>query len=249
MWDRPDLLNAAAGALCAAAAALALYAGTLALVRLPAFALREVRVVQPAAHVTPAQVEAIVRGLQGNFFTLDLAAARAAFGKLPWVRRVAVRRYWPDRLDVTLEEHVPLARWGDGALVNTQGEIFAGAYGGALPVFSGPAGTAKEIAIQYAYFRRSLATIGQVPAQVRVSPRRAWEVKLESGLTVELGREQIEARLERFVAAFGLTVGKLGRRIDYVDLRYPNGFAVRVPDLPVEKAPQRGKRGRAKAHA
>lgn len=250
MWDRPEVLNALANALYGAAAALALYAGGLAFVRLPVFPLREVRLMEPAAHVTPAQVESTVkRELRGNFFTLDLAVARAAFEKLPWVRRVAVRRHWPDRLDVTLEEHVPLARWGDSALVSTHGELFAGAYDGALPAFSGPAGTVKEIAIQYAYFSRSLSAIGQVPAQVQVSPRRAWQVKLESGLTLELGREQIEARLARFIAAYGRTIGTLERRIDYVDLRYPAGFAVRVPDLPVEKSPRRGRRDRARTGA
>jgi cell division protein FtsQ len=245
MWDRPDLLNALASALFGAAAALVLYAGGLAFVRLPVFALREVHVTDAAVHVTPAQVESMVRReLRGNFFTLDLGAARAAFEKLPWVRRVAVRRHWPGRLDVTLEEHVPLARWGDSALVNTHGEVFEGAYDGALPVFTGPTGTAKEIAIQYTYFRRSLAAIGQVPAQLQISPRRAWQVKLDSGLTLELGREQIEARLARFIAAYGRTVAKLGGRIDYVDLRYSNGFAVRVPELPLEKSPRRGRRTR-----
>src|SRR5262249_69241 len=150
-------------------------------------------------------------------------------------RRADVRRHWPDRLEVTLEEHVPLARWGNRALVNVHGEVFEGAYDGALPVFNGPAGTAKEMAIQYEYFRSRLAPIGQPPAQLRIAPRRAGQVKLESGLTLELGREQIEKRLARFVAAYERTAVKLGRRIDYVDLRYPNGFAVRIPELRSER--------------
>ena len=232
MWDKPELLNRVATALYGAAAALALYGAGLAVIQLPLFPLREVRVVDVAPHVTPEQVEAIVkRDLRGNFFTLDLAAARAAFEGLPWVRRVQVRRHWPDRLDVALEEHVPLARWGDTALVSTNGEVFEGEHAGPLPVFNGPAGSAKEIAIQYQHFRRSLAAIGQAPLLVKVSPRRAWQVTLDSGLTLELGREHVEARLARFVAAYERTVGSLGRRLDYVDLRYPNGFAVRIPEL------------------
>ena len=238
MWDRPELMNPLASVLYAVAAALAVYAGTLAVVNLPVFPLREVRVVQPPVHVTPGDVEAVVRGeLRGNFFTLDLAAARDAFERLPWVRRAAVRRHWPGRLEVALEEHVPLARWGERALVNTHGEVFAGAYDGALPLFSGPAGTAKEIAIQYEYFRRALDEIGLAPGELRVSPRRAWQVKVENGPTLELGREQIEARLARFVNAYGRTVARLERRVEHVDLRYSNGFAVRVPELGREKAP------------
>jgi len=203
---------------------------------------REVRVLEVPAHVTPEQVEILVkRELRGNFFTIDLAVARAAFEGLPWVRRGQVRRIWPDRLDVALEEHLPLARWTEGALVNIHGEVFKGSYEGQLPVFNGPEGTAKEIAIQYEYFRRSLAAIGQTPAQVQISPRRAWRVKLASGLTLELGREQVEARISRFIGLYERTLGKLGRRREYVDLRYPNGFAVRIPELGSEQPPKRGR--------
>ena len=243
MWDRPQVLNAGANALFAGAALLALYVGWISIARLPALALSEVRVSGELAHVSRKEIEGVVRReLKGNFLTLDLAATRAAFEKLPWVRRADVRRLWPARLEVALEEHVPLARWADTALVNTHGEVFAAPYSGELPVFIGPEGASREIAIQYHYFRRSLEAIRQTPVQVRLSPRRAWQVKLKSGLTLELGREQVEARLGRFVADYERTVGRLGRRIETVDLRYPNGFAVRLPELRLEKAqPRRGR--------
>jgi len=250
LWDRPELLNPLASALYVVAAALAACAGALAVANLPAFLLREVHILEAPAHVTAGELEGLVKGeLRGNFFTLDLAATRAAFERVTWVRRAAVRRHWPGRLEVALEEHVPLARWGERALVNTHGEVFEGAYEGELPLFDGPAGTAKEIAIQYQYFRRTLAEIGLAPAQLRVSPRRAWQVKLENGLTLELGREQIEARLARFVTAYGRTIARLGRRVDYVDLRYPNGFAVLVPELAREKAPARPGPAKKRARA
>ncbi|HKU69542.1 MAG TPA: cell division protein FtsQ/DivIB, partial [Burkholderiales bacterium] len=85
--------------------------------------------------------------------------------------------------------------------------------------------------------------IGQTPVQVQVNARRAWQLKLHNGLTLELGREDIEARLSRFVALHDRTIGRLERRIDYVDLRYANGFAVRVPELRHEKTePRRARR-------
>lgn len=244
MWNRPALMNGIASALFAAAAVLALVIAWKLAARQPAFELREVWVSGVLAHVTRGEIEAMVqRELRGNFLTLDLAAASASFRKLPWVRKASVRRQWPARLDVTLEEHVPLARWAGGALVNTQGEVFSAAYNGELPVFAGPEGMAREIAIQYRHFRANLATIGEAPVRVEVSPRRAWQVKLASGMTLALGRESIEARLSRFVAVHDRTLGQLGRRIDYVDLRYANGFAARIPELRHEKAePRRGRR-------
>jgi cell division protein FtsQ len=244
MWDRPSLLNAVADALFAIAVLLVAAAAAVYAARLPQFSLREVRIAGELNHVTREQIEDVVkREVRGGFFTVNLNAARAAFERLPWVRGANVRREWPARLDVVLEEHAPMARWGNEALVNTQGEVFRAAYDGELPMFFGPEGSAREMTIQYRYFQRSLGAIGQAPVQVQVNARRAWQLKLASGLTLELGREDIEARLARFVAFHARTIGRLGRRVDYVDLRYANGFAVRVPELLHEKAePKRGRR-------
>jgi cell division protein FtsQ len=232
MWDNASLLNKIANALLALAALLGGYAAVLFIANLPIFPLREIRVVGPVAHVTAAQLDAIVKAeMKGTFFTVSLSAARDAFEKLPWVRSANVRRQWPDRLEVAFEEHVPLARWGSAALVNTHGELFRGAYDGNLPLFEGPPGSAKEIAIQYEFFKRSLDAIGRHPVRVQMSARRAWQVSLEHGPTLELGREQVESRLARFVAAHDYVMKRLERRIDYIDLRYVNGFAVRIPGL------------------
>jgi cell division protein FtsQ len=232
MWDRPDILNRVANLLFVLALLLAGYGAVWFVVRLPVFALREVHVVGEAAHVTRPQVEAIVKSeVRGTFFTMNLPQLRAAFEKLPWVREVNLRRRWPARLDVTVIEHVPLARWGNVALVNTHGEVFEAAFDGKIPTFIGPQGTSKEIAIQYDFFRRQLAAIGSEPVVVQLTPRRAWQVRLQNGPTIELGREDIEARLARYLQVHDRTVGALQRRIDYIDLRYADGFAVRIPEL------------------
>jgi cell division protein FtsQ len=232
MWDRPDLLNRAANALFAAAGLMIAYAVLWIVIHLPVFALRHVDMLGDTQHVTRAQVEDIVKlGLTGTFFTVDLPRLRGAFEKLPWVREVKLRRHWPDRLEVRITEQVALARWGSTALVNTHGEIFQAAYDGNLPVFVGPSGTSKEIAIQYEFFRRTLAQMHAKPVLVQLSARRAWQVKLDNGLTLQLGRDDVETRLLRFIAVRERTIGALARRIEYVDLRYPNGFAVRISEL------------------
>jgi cell division protein FtsQ len=232
MWDKPEALNAIANALFGVAFLLVLYACFVFVVHLPVFPLREVRLVQPPKFVQRAEIEAVVkRELLGTFFTIDLARARNGLESLPWVRKADVRRQWPDRLEVRLEEHEPLARWGTMGLVNVQGEVFQANYGGILPVFNGPAGASKEMAIQYAYFLKSLEPLGQKPVQVNVSPRRAWSLRVESGMMLELGRNDLENRLGRFVQNYERAAAMLERRVDYVDLRYTNGFAVRVPEL------------------
>jgi cell division protein FtsQ len=251
MWDSPDVLNRVAATLFAAAFVAAGYVAVHFAVHLPVFPLREVRISEAIEHVTPEQIEAIVRSeIEGNFFTVNLPRVRAAFERLPWVRRVDLRRQWPDRLDVALEEHVPLARWGAEALVDTHGEVFTAAYNGKLLNFIGARESLKEITIQTEFFRRNLATVGLAPVQIQVSPRRAWQLRADNGLTIELGREDIEPRLERFVSAYKRTIGQLQRRIDHVDLRYSNGFAVRISELrdaSREIARNRSVRGAAKA--
>jgi cell division protein FtsQ len=232
MWDRPDLLNRIANGMYALAGLAVVYGALWMVVHMPWFALRHIEVSGSSIHVTREQIQAIVASeIQGTFFTLNLPQVRRAFEKLPWVREVKLRRHWPDRLEVNVVEHVPLARWGTVALVNTHGEVFHAAYDGTLPTFIGPPGTSKEVAIQYEFFRRQLAPLGAPPVLVQLTPRRAWQVRVEGGPTIELGRDDIEARLARYVDAHERTLGALKRRIEYVDLRYANGFAVRIPEL------------------
>ena len=232
MWDNAATLNRTAGLLYGAAALLIVYGCIHYVVHLPVFPLREIRVIGDVGHVTDDQVAAVIaRELRGNFFTVDLAHAREAFEKLPWVRKVNVRRQWPDRLEVAVEEHRPLARWGSTALVNAHGEVFEAAISSTLPVFFGPDGTAAEVVARYAEFDRLLAPIGRKVVLVTLSARRAWQLHLDDGMVLQLGRENVEARLASFVSAYRRTVARLPHPPSHVDLRYSNGFAVRTQEL------------------
>jgi cell division protein FtsQ len=232
MWNSAAALNRTSDLLMAVAGLIVLYSVIRFAIVQPVFAMREIRIDGSTRHVTLEQVEAIAqRDVRGTFFTLDLARLRGSFEKLPWVRKVDIRRSWPDRIDVAIEEHQPLARWGDLALVNSQGEVFEAAYDANLPVFVGPAGTSREVAVQYELLRREFASIGRVPVHVQLSQRRAWRVRLDDGMTLEIGRELVKSRLTRFLSAYPRTLAPLNRHIDYVDLRYANGFAVRIPEL------------------
>ncbi len=237
MWDKPAVLLWVANLLYALAAVLLMYATLFVVVHLPIFPLKEVRVEGDLQHVTREQLRLIVnRHLRGNFFTLDLEQARDAFQKLPWVRNVSVRRRWPDRLEVTVEEHRELARWGNIALVNTHGELFHAASDSDLPVFYGPGDGVHEVAGHYGVYSQLLQPTGMKVAQLALTPRRAWQIGTDRGMVIELGREQPEARLAKFVGAYDKTLGAIGVAVAYADLRYPNGFAVRRPPIPAQDA-------------
>jgi cell division protein FtsQ len=241
VWDNARLLNRTANLLIAGAVTAVLAVVAIHLARLPAFAMREVQVEGQLDHVTPEQLAAVARqAVQGTFFTLDIENARRQFEKLPWVRKVEVRRQWPARLELEIEEHVALARWGDSALVNTRGEVFQAATDETLPVFIGPTGQAAEMAQQYRRFTAQLAPIERRVARMTLSARAAWQMKLDDGLTLELGRTDMDARLGRFVMVYDRTIGRLPPSVVQVDLRYANGFAVRMPEA-------RGRDGKSKS--
>jgi cell division protein FtsQ len=236
MWDDAKQMNALAITLTAITAVGLLWVAVTWIVRLPSFAFREVVVITPLERANGAHLEAVIREeLTGTFFTMDLERARNALNEVSWIRSVALRRQWPHRLEVTVDEHEPLARWNEASLVNTRGEVFAAQWQAELPQFNGPEGRSAEIAARYRAWSETLQPVTLTITQVRLSPRGAWQMKTmgPSGpLVLELGRDEPDARLARFVAVHGRTLGALARagtRIEAVDLRYRNGFAARIP--------------------
>jgi cell division protein FtsQ len=239
MWNKPQLLKAIADLLILAALAALLVAAVLWLVRIPELPVRQVVFSEPLAHTRRGEVEQVLPGvLQGNFLSLNLDAVHAALESLPWVRKVELRRVWPARLEVKIEEHRPAARWGEGRgeLVNTFGEVFAAtppeAELATLPLLYGPPGTAPEVLKRYGEYVGSFQPLGERPVEVTLSPRLAWQLRLADGMVVNVGREQakapVAARLQRFLEVYPDLVAQRASRPAAVDLRYPNGFAIRV---------------------
>ncbi|HXJ07863.1 MAG TPA: cell division protein FtsQ/DivIB [Burkholderiales bacterium] len=229
MWDNPRLLNMLAGFLVGLTGLAFALTGLQLAMRSPLWPVRDVTVQGSLEHTTRGEIEAALRGrVAGNFFSVDVVEVRSALERLPWVRRAAVRRIWPDSLEASLEEHVALARWAERSLVNTYGERFSGASEAKLPRLSGPPRSEGEVARRYARFNEIVAPLGTQVEEVILTPRLAWQLRLGNGVRLALGRDAdaAEVRLERFVQA----AAKGAARYDYVDLRYPNGFALRMPD-------------------
>ncbi len=239
MWNNVRQLNLAANALYALLALVLLAAGAYWLTQRPAFTLHAIAIGGDIEHINAPTVRAGVVGhLRGNFFTVDLDNARQAFEQMPWVRRASVRRVWPNALAVTLEEYKPLGTWGSDQLVSVDGELFTANQGELdvdLPAFDGPSRTEKEVVARYFDFKKWLAPLGAEPDEVTLSPRYAWTVKLSNGTQIEYGRERnpqtLAERSRRLTAAWGAVTARWGKDIEYADLRYPNGFAIRAAGM------------------
>jgi cell division protein FtsQ len=223
----------AAGALVGVAALAFVVAGMWLLMRSEWFPIREIEVKTAVQRTSKGEIQAVANErVRGNFFAVSPAEVRMGLEKLPWVRSASVRRIWPDRLEVALEEHVALARWGDDSLVNSYGERFFGRTDQPLPQFVGPAGTEREVARRYRRFTEIAAPLDSPLERVVLTPRYAWQLRLGSGLNIMLGRDAdaAESRLRRFVEVYDVALEKMRKKHEYVDLRYPSGFALRVPD-------------------
>jgi cell division protein FtsQ len=181
--------------------------------------------------VTPDEIERAVktRTRDAGIVSIELEGVRRAIDALPWVDTVSVQRSWPRGLAVSVVEQVPAARWGEHGLLNTRGELFvseARHIPNELPQLSGPEGSERIVAERYLAARGRLVEAGLRLTGLRLDARGAWEIDLDSGITVRLGRRQVDERFERFMATAAKLIGRRGAEIAYVDMRYTNGFAI-----------------------
>ncbi len=206
--------------------------------------IREVRFAGIAGdmkRVDAAELKRIAGGIQalgGSMLRTDLNQVKSVVKQVEWVRDVDVRRRFPGTLEIHIEEHQPLARWQvagadteaePSLLVNSFGEVFEADADAEekLPLLSGPAGSSREVMTQFAVLGKPLASLGHTLAELRLSPRRAWQMRLDNGSTIELGRNDAELRLARFIEAYP-RVPVLQATNARVDLRYQTGLAVRA---------------------
>lgn len=237
------LMNAAAGLLVVVALVSAVWAAWGWATRWPGFTLRAIRIEGDLAHASAVAIRThAMPQLAGNFFSIDLAEARRAFETVPWVRRAAVRRVWPDRLVVRLEEHRAVAWWqgedsdrGDERLVNEQGEIFEVNPGEVedegLPVLRGPDGSAAAVLAMQRRLGAELKGLGTTIDTLALSSRGSWSLRLANGARIELGRgdeAQVGERTRVFAATVGTLVARYGRPIATADLRHADGYALRL---------------------
>ena len=243
------LMNIVAGTLFVLAAGAALVAAVLWLMRSPLFPIRAIQLDGDLArsNVPTIRANAAPR-LAGNFFSVDLQHSRHAFESVPWVRRAVVRRVWPDRLAVQLEEHRASALWlaDDGVerVVNSHGEVFDANVGDieddGLPTLSGPEGSAALMLALYQRVQGALGRLDMNISRLHLSGRGSWRAELDSGASIEFGRgnaDEVVARTERFVRTLTPATSRWRAPLAYADLRHRDGYAVRLRGVSTTPSP------------
>ncbi len=208
--------------------------------RLPMFEIRSIHVVGEVTHYNASTLGAnVVPCLKGTFFTLNLDAARKAFEAMPWIRQAVVKRNFPNRITVQLQEHQPVALWGtegDEGLLNSFGEVFDADAGDidqdVLPRLYGP--QSASVWATYRTLQPVFAARNMTIRQLEFTPRGSWRVKLNAGTIVELGSGSVldmVARVQRLLQTVSQVTSLYHRHpthLALVDLRHPNGYAIRL---------------------
>ena len=181
--------------------------------------------------VTPGDVERVVKSCVhgAGLLSVDLASVRRAIHTLPWVDAVSVQRAWPRGLTVLVVEQTAAARWGERGLLNMRGELFDSDERHIPPELAqleGPEGKEAIVAQRYLAAEGRLLQAGLRLTALRLDTRGAWEFELANGVTVRLGRRQVDERFEKFMSTALKLVTQRAEEIAYVDMRYTNGFAV-----------------------
>jgi len=236
------LMNVAAALLFTGLGVMVLAAGFWWMLRNPVFAIGGITVQGEVAHNNAVTLRAnVAPKLAGTFFTVDLAATRSAFESVPWVRKAIVRREFPNRLKVVLQEHVAVAYWGEDSestLLNSFGEVFEANVGDVeadnLPRLNGPAEQASQVLAMYRTLTPLLEPLDADVEVLQMSARGGWRVQLDSGATIELGGgtpAEVAQRVQRFVLTLTQVASRYNRKPDALesaDLRHSDGYALRL---------------------
>ncbi|WP_307691465.1 cell division protein FtsQ/DivIB [Variovorax ginsengisoli] len=235
------LMNATASLVFALFALVLVTSGAWWVLRQPFFPIAGIKVDGEVTHNNAVTLRAnVAPQLKGNFFTIDLARARAAFESVPWVRKAVVRREFPNRLRATLTEQVPVAHWGDEAtsrMVNGFGEVFEANVAEVdddLPRLDGPDDQAGQVLGMYRLLAPQFEPYQLAIEELGLSSRGSWHVLLDTGAILELGRgqsEEVLARTQNFLRTVKQVAAQYGRTVAAVegaDLRHNEGYALRM---------------------
>lgn len=192
--------------------------------------IQSIEINGPFQRVTALQIEEVIsEELDAGFLGTDLSRMQALVQGLPWIDQASVARRWPNRIAVTVSEQAPAAVWGERGLLNVRGELFvrsARHVPAELPQLSGPENRSADVAKRYLEVRQKLIPIGLDLRRVHLDARGAWQMTLQNGLVVRLGRREIEERTGLFVDVVASIITGHAADIEYVDMRYSNGFAI-----------------------
>jgi cell division protein FtsQ len=165
-----------------------------------------------------------------GFFSVDVEYIRDRLLQMPWVSGISVRRTWPDGVEVNITERRVIARWNKESLLSTEGDLFTpkeSSYPEGIPEFIGPDGQQINMLKYFVNINRILMPLHAKISYLEMTPYQTWTLQLDNGMTLKIGHSDILTRLTHFVKVYPKIIGERAPDVDYIDLRYSNGMAVK----------------------
>lgn len=172
-----------------------------------------------------------------GFFSVDVDHIRDRLLQLAWVSDIFVRRNWPDKIEVTVVEKNAIAKWNGETLLSEAGEVFAPkleTYPTELPELTGPNGKQIVMLDYLTKINRLLSPLHAKISYLELTPYLTWKMQLDNGIRLQIGHKDILTRLNHFVKVYPKIVGDRTNDVEYIDLRYSNGMAVRWKTITIK---------------
>lgn len=195
------------------------------------FPVKNIKISGDLTYVKQSHLQQIILPFVAKgFFRLDSQALKEQILHVPWIASVSIKRYWPDTLAVSFITKKPIAFIGKHGLLDEQGNIFTpdgDSIALDLPIFVGPLGQQKYLLQTYSMLNPMFAQLNLKIKLLKLVDQQYWYLKLNNGLTVYLSRSQPYIQLERLVDVYSDVIASKVSMVDYVDLRYAHGMAVK----------------------
>lgn len=168
-----------------------------------------------------------------SLVTFDVASAHKTLLREPWVESASVRKIYPGKLKIELEEREPFAIWQRGrvvSIVDSEGLVlddFDENLHGSLPFLVGH-GAQRQGAAFLAMLEEFPALKSRVRASMLHSERR-WDVLLDNAITVKLPETDLRSALVR-LSQLDEEKAILSKDIVSIDMRLDDRLVMRLSD-------------------
>lgn len=195
------------------------------------FPFEHVKITGEYPHTDAQKIQqAVTPFVQDGFFNVSLKRLQVELEQLPWIVKADVKRQWPDTLIVNMTEHEAYCRWNNTAVIAADNTLFFPAITtipAAIPTLSGPAGTDQIVLSMFEQLNQQLQPLQIKIASLTLDNYYTWQMTLTNGLSINLGREDIVARVGKFAKAYPKVFAGKTESVEYVDMRYQHGMAVK----------------------
>ena len=213
------------------AVAIVVIAGILATKTIEDVSIKTIEIQSALNKVSKSEIRTIAENyMHDGFFTVDLDSFEKQLNDIPWVYRANIKRQWPSKLVIEISEQQPYFRWGESHLINRYAEMF---YVGdtqqyaSLPLLLGVKGRERYLIDLYYKYSARFRQVGTDILKLKEDARYDKEITLVDGISINVGREQIDKQIERCLYSFAMFTKAERKAIASIDLRHSNGFAIR----------------------